>query len=120
MISKVVKRKNNRERRRLRIRKKVVGTALTPRLSVFRSNKYIYGQLIDDTRGATLVSLGAEVRTLHDKVKKIEGARKCGEELAKRAIKSKISKVVFDRDGYKFAGRVAEFAKGAREGGLNF
>ena len=120
MISKVVKRKDNRQRRKLRIRRKVFGTTITPRLSVFRSNRYIYGQLIDDTKGTVLVSLGPEVKSLHKGVKKVEGAKKCGVELANLAIKSKIKRIVFDRNGYKYTGRVAEFAKGAREGGLEF
>ena len=120
MISKVVKRKNNRERRKVRIRSKVVGTAQRPRLSVFRSNRFIYGQLIDDTKGETLIAVSAEVALLHKKVTKLEAAEKCGEELAKKALKEKIKTVVFDRSGYIYTGRVAKFAEGARRAGLGF
>lgn len=120
MISKVVQRKSNRERRKMRIRKKVFGTPETPRLTVFRSNKYIYGQIIDDTRGRTLVSSSGEVRKLHKGVTKREAARKCGLALAEKALQAKITAVVFDRNGYAYAGRIASFADGAREGGLKF
>jgi len=112
MISKVVKRKNNREKRRLRIRQKVKGTATMPRLSVFRSNKYIYGQIIDDTKGTTLVAITG--------AKTLEESKKCGGLLAQKALKSKIKRVVFDRGGYRYMGRVAKFAEGARQEGLEF
>ncbi|MFA5776534.1 MAG: 50S ribosomal protein L18 [Patescibacteria group bacterium] len=112
MISKVIKRKDNREKRRLRIRKKVMGTPIMPRLSVFRSNKYIYGQIIDDTKGRTLVAVTG--------TKNLEASKKCGELLAKKALQSKIKRVVFDRGGYRYAGRVAKFAEGARQEGLEF
>lgn len=120
MISKVIQRKNNRERRKLRIRKKVFGTLDMPRLSVFRSNRYIYGQIIDDTRGRTLVDVSAEVVELHKGSNKLEAAKRCGDVLAKKALKAKIKKVVFDRNGYIYTGRLANFAQGAREGGLEF
>jgi len=120
MISKVIQRSNNRERRRARIRDKVRGSAALPRLSVFRSNKYIYGQIIDDQVGRTLVSTSVEAKTLHKGTRKLLAAKKCGEELAKKAAKAKITGVVFDRGGYRFAGRVASFAQGARAGGLKF
>jgi len=112
MISKVVKRKDNREKRRLRIRQKVKGTAAMPRLSVFRSNKFIYGQIIDDTVGKTLVAITG--------AKNLEESKKCGELLAQKALTSKIKKVVFDRGGYRYMGRVAKFAEGARQEGLEF
>ncbi len=120
MISKVILRKDNRERRKIRIRKKVFGTAEMPRLTVFRSNRYIYGQIIDDAKRRTLVSTAAEVKKLHAEGKKLEAAKKCGETLAQKALKSKITKVVFDRNGYIYTGRVASFADGARQGGLKF
>jgi large subunit ribosomal protein L18 len=112
MISKVVKRKDNREKRRLRIRGKVTGTAAMPRLSVFRSNKHIYGQIIDDTKGRTLVEVTGD--------KNLEESKKSGELLAQKALKSKIKKVVFDRGGYRYMGRIAKFAEGARQEGLEF
>ncbi len=120
MISKVIMRKSNRERRKLRIRKKVYGTAQKPRLSVFRSNRYIYGQIIDDTKGRTLVSTAGEVRDIHRGVTKKEAAKKCGLLLAEKALKANIASVVFDRNGYIYTGRVASFADGVREGGLRF
>ncbi len=120
MISKVIARKSNRERRKVRIRKKIQGTALSPRLTLFRSNRYIYGQIIDDTAGKTLVANSAEVTDLHKGVKKLDASKKCGQALAEKAVKAKIKKVVFDRNGYIYTGRVAKFAEGAREGGLEF
>lgn len=120
MISKVILRKNNRERRKVRIRKKVAGTSQSPRLTVFRSNRYIYGQIVDDVKGTTIVANAAEVKELHKGAKKLDASKKCGESLAQKAIQKKIKKVVFDRNGYIYTGRVASFAQGAREGGLEF
>ena len=100
-----------------RIRKKVNGTMERPRLSVFRSNKQIYAQVINDLTGMTLAaasSLGLE------KMPKKEQAFKVGELLAEKAIAAGISAVVFDRNGYLYHGRVKELAEGARKGGLNF
>ncbi|MBO5538490.1 MAG: 50S ribosomal protein L18 [Prevotella sp.] len=100
-----------------RIRKSVNGTAERPRLSVFRSNKQIYAQVINDLTGKTLVaasSLGLE------KMPKKEQAEKVGEMLAEKAQAAGISTVVFDRNGYLYHGRVKELADGARKGGLNF
>jgi len=99
-----------RNRRKLRIRGKVSGTDARPRLSVFRSNKYIYGQVIDDTKGVTLASSKGP--------KKQSG--KVGEELAKKAAVKKVKKVVFDRGGFKYHGNVKNLAEAARKGGLNF
>lgn len=108
-------------KRKLRVRKKVSGTGERPRLSVFRSNKYTIGQLIDDITGKTLVSLSLnEVKKLHDKKTKTEGASAVGKELAKLAKKAKINEIVFDRNGYKYHGRVKALADGAREEGLQF
>ena len=104
-------------RRHKKIRAKVFGTAEKPRLSVFKSNKYIYGQLIDDSQGVTLASLSSM------KVKGKTFTERCietGKELAKKAIGLKIEKVVFDRGGFKYVGRVKAFADGARAGGLKF
>jgi large subunit ribosomal protein L18 len=108
-----------RERRHRRIRAKVSGTALRPRLSIFRSNKHIYAQIIDDNIGKTIVSASdAETKT---KTKgKLEISKLVGEEVAKRAKEKKISKVVFDRSGYLYAGRVKQVAEGARAAGLDF
>ena len=100
-----------------RIRKNVKGTAERPRLSVFRSNKQIYAQIINDLTGNTLVSassLGMET------MPKKEQAAKVGELLGKKAVEAGISQVVFDRNGYLYHGRVKELADGARNGGLKF
>lgn len=109
---KKIKQKSKREKRKLRIRKNIFGTKDRPRFSVYRSNKFIYGQLIDDTTGVTLVAAKG--------LKNIKSARKVGVSLAKKAIAKKIKNVVFDRNGYKYHGRVKTIADGAREGGLNF
>lgn len=109
--------KSTRTKIRLRIRGKISGTGPRPRLSVFRSNRRIYAQIIDDTKGITLVSAS----TLADKEgNKKEQAYNLGISLAKKAKAVKIDKVVFDRGGYIYHGRVAELARGAREGGLDF
>ena len=102
-----------RIRRHKRIRAKVVGTKAVPRLSVFKSNKYLYAQIIDDNKGNTLVAVSdkeAKGKT------KTERARDAGRELAKNAQTKKIAKVVFDRGGFIFTGRVKALAEGAREG----
>jgi len=119
-MSTVVLRKTKRGRRKIRVRKKVVGTPERPRLSVYRSNKYCYGQIIDDTSGKTLVGISLnEVRKLHeDKKKKSEAAFEVGKKLAEVAKSKKIKGVVFDRNGYSYHGRVKQIAEGAREGGL--
>lgn len=111
-----------RERRHRRIRAKVSGTAERPRLSIFRSNKFIYAQIIDDEKGITLVSASdAETKPAKTKSKgKLEISKTVGEEIAKRAKAKNISKVVFDRSGYLYTGRVKQIAEGARAGGLDF
>lgn len=107
---------NQRIRRHIKIRKHLSGTAVRPRLAVFRSNKYISAQIIDDTKGKTLVAYS----DLKEKGTKVEKAFKVGKTLAEKALKLKIQKVVFDRGGFLYHGRVAELGKGAREGGLEF
>ncbi len=106
-----------RQRRKNRIRGKVSGTAKMPRLSVYRSNAHIYGQLVDDEAGVTICSLGDKDLT---KGTNVEKSTQVGKSIAALAIKSKIKKVVFDRNGYKYHGRIKAFADGAREGGLEF
>ena len=88
-----------------------------PRLSVFRSNKYIYAQLIDDTKSHTLLSICGISK---EKAKKTDKSKDLGKELAKKAVEKNIKKAVFDRNGYRYLGRVKAFAEGAREGGLEF
>ena len=99
--------------RRKRIRAKIFGTSKKPRLSVFKSNRYIYAQLIDDENSKTLAA-----SSVLDKG--VKSAYNLGGSLAKKAVDKKIKKVVFDRGGYKFHGKILELAKGAREGGLIF
>ncbi|MFY9177076.1 MAG: 50S ribosomal protein L18 [Caldicoprobacterales bacterium] len=111
-----------RKVRHKRVRKKIFGTAERPRLNVFRSLNHIYVQIIDDVKGHTLVSassLDPEIRNISDKTKK-EVARMVGELAARRAQEKGIKKVVFDRGGYIYHGRVQEVAAGAREAGLEF
>jgi large subunit ribosomal protein L18 len=111
----------SRRRRQIRIRKKINGTALRPRLVVNRSNRHMFVQVVDDTRGVTLASassMEADLRSLDgDKTAK---ARKVGELVASRAKAAGIDTVVFDRGGSKYTGRIAALAEGAREGGLVF
>lgn len=107
--------------RHARVRKKISGTSEVPRLCVYRSLKNIYVQIIDDTAGKTLVSastLDAELRANYGGNK--EAAKAVGASIAKKAIEAGIKKVVFDRGGYVYCGRVAELAEAAREGGLEF
>jgi len=112
-------RRRNRIRRRLRTR--ISGTAAKPRLSVFRSNKQIYAQLIDDEAGVTLASCSSREKDLNlQAVSKTESSKEVGKKLAEIAKSKGIEVVVFDRGGYKYHGRVKALAEGAREGGLNF
>ena len=104
--------------RHRRVRKRVEGTSERPRLSVFRSNKQIYVQLIDDLAGRTLVAASSLETGLKDDKKTTAGA--VGEAIAKKASASGIKQVVFDRGGYKYHGRVQALADGARSGGLDF
>jgi large subunit ribosomal protein L18 len=108
-----------RARRKRRIRGRINGTTERPRVSVFRSNKAIYAQLVDDVAAATLVTArSAEIDTAG--LKKADVAKKVGELLAQRAKDKGIERVVFDRSGYLYHGRVKALAEGAREGGLVF
>jgi large subunit ribosomal protein L18 len=107
------------ERRHRRIRAKIKGTSKRPRLLVFRSNRHIYGQLIDDEKSKTLASAkDSEIKS--KKMKKGDLAKEVGKLLAKKALEIKIEEIVFDRRGYKFHGRIKQLAEGAREGGLKF
>jgi large subunit ribosomal protein L18 len=108
-----------RLKRRRRVRSKVRGTAARPRLSVFRSNRGVFAQLIDDVAGRTLVAVNWIEPELRD-LQTTEQAKKAGEILAQRAKAAGIETAVFDRGGYQYHGRVAALAEGAREGGLAF
>ncbi len=115
--------RERRLRRHLRVRKKVFGTPDRPRLAVFRSLNHIYAQIIDDLRGHTLVSASTLDPEIRDKVKglrKTEAARVVGEVLGRRALAAGITRVVFDRGGFKYHGRVKALADGARAAGLQF
>jgi large subunit ribosomal protein L18 len=112
-----------RERRKLRIRKKVSGSAARPRLTVFRSAKHIYAQVIDDATGQTLAhasTLSKDLRGTLDDDKKVDAAKKVGALIAKICKSKKIDRVVFDRNGYLYHGRVSALAQAAREAGLEF
>ena len=109
--------------RHARVRKKISGTPEMPRLCVYRSNKYIYAQVIDDTKGITLVqasSLDPALKGQLDEVDKSGEAKLVGKLVAERAKQARAEKVVFDRGGYVYTGRVAALAAGAREAGLEF
>ncbi|HNX66970.1 MAG TPA: 50S ribosomal protein L18 [Bacteroidales bacterium] len=111
-----------RTRIRMRIRKKISGTAEKPRLAVFRSNKQIYVQLIDDIAGVTMLAVSSQEKDIAAQtgIKKTEQARLVGKSLAEKCKGKGIENVVFDRSGYQYHGRVKSLADAAREGGLKF
>lgn len=112
-----------RQRRKIRVRKKVVGTDARPRVCVFRSSKHIYAQVISDNQGTTLAAvstLSGELAEATKQKKAVEAAKQVGLALAKLCKEKNITKVVFDRNGFLFHGRVKAVADGAREGGLEF
>lgn len=112
-----------RIKRHYRIRNKVKGTAQTPRLAVFRSNKHMYAQLIDDAAGVTLAAastMEAEIAGKLETTSNIEAAQAVGEAIAKKAMEKGITEAVFDRGGYVYHGKVAALAEAAREAGLQF
>jgi len=107
---------NNKKRIKLKIRGKISGSESKPRLTVFRSNKFVYGQLINDSLAQTLGNIISKVGG----VPKVDASFEAGKQIAKIALDKNIKEVVFDRNGYKYHGRVKSFAEGAREGGLKF
>ena len=109
-----------RKRRHKRVRSKISGTPERPRLNVFRSEKHIYAQVIDDTKGMTLCSASSVEKDFTGSGSNKEGAKKVGMMVAQRAVAKGIGVVVFDRGGYIYHGRVKELAEAAREGGLEF
>ena len=112
-----------RERRKLRIRRKISGTLERPRLSVFRSAKHIYAQCVDDAAGSTVAhmsTLSVDVKKAVDEVTKTGAAEKVGEAIAKLLLAKGIDKVVFDRNGYLYHGRIRALADAARKAGLKF
>jgi large subunit ribosomal protein L18 len=122
MANKDLKKRSMRSRRKLRIRKKVTGTAQRPRLAVFRSLRHIHAHLIDDASGQALLGVSSNSKDLRDQLKSIEGkcdkSREVGKALAAKAKEAGIAQAVFDRGGYLYHGRVKALADGAREGGL--
>jgi large subunit ribosomal protein L18 len=112
-------RNQKRLRRRRRVRAKVAGTGERPRLAVFRSNRGVQAQVIDDVRGHTLAAVNWTEKDLRD-LPRMEQAKRAGELIAKRAKDAGAETVIFDRGGYRYHGRVRALAEGAREGGLNF
>jgi large subunit ribosomal protein L18 len=122
-MGRIKTRSDARLRRHMRVRKKIRGTPERPRLNVFRSLAEIYAQIIDDEAGHTLVSASSidrELREKMDGMRKTDQARLVGKVLAERARAKGITRVVFDRGGYRYIGRVQALAEGAREGGLEF
>ena len=115
--------KNKQEKRvrlKAKIRAKIRGTSERPRLSIFRSNKFIYAQLIDDAKGMTLIEASDLKIPKSNKSTKTERAKEVGRMIAETGLKSKIDKVVFDRNGFKYTGRIKLVADEARKGGLKF
>lgn len=119
MISKT-NRKLERERRHIRVRRKISGTSECPRLCVYRSNSNIYAQIIDDVKGETIVSASTLDKAVKIKKSNKEAAKEVGTLIAKRAIEKNIKNVVYDRGGYIYHGIVKELAEAAREAGLEF
>lgn len=121
MVGKI---KNSRSRSKIKIRKKVFGVAEKPRLSIYRSLNNIYAQVIDDATGKTLASASSLSPEIKEEIKGIKGktakSKLVGTLVAKKATENKISTVIFDRNGYRYHGRVKAVAEGAREGGLKF
>lgn len=109
-----------RKRRRSRVRRKVSGTTARPRLAVYRSNKYIYAQVIDDRSGATVAAASSQESDLRGASLNVGTAAKVGALIGERAKEAGVSSVVFDRSGYKFHGRLKALADAAREAGLEF
>jgi large subunit ribosomal protein L18 len=110
-------------RRKRRVRKKILGTPQRPRLAVFRSNRHVYAQVIDDTAGRTIVSastLSSELRAVLRSTGSMEAASQVGALLARKAVEAKVERVVFDRNRYRYHGRIKALADAARQGGLQF
>jgi len=123
-MGKLEKRKDARIKRKKRIRKKITGTAEKPRLCVFRSSKHIYAQVVDDSTGKTIAAAGSvekEIQALLTDTKgKIARAELIGKTIGERAVAKGVKKVVFDRCGFKYHGRIKSLSDGARKAGLSF
>lgn len=122
-MDRITAKKKGRAVRKSRVRRNVAGTAARPRLTVYRSLKHIYAQIIDDDAGSTLVSVSSMGRDLRDELKKkntVDAAKAIGAAIAKKALARDIKQVVFDRNGYAYHGKVKAIADAAREAGLDF
>ncbi|HCM25052.1 MAG: 50S ribosomal protein L18 [Treponema sp. GWB1_62_6] len=120
MMRKLVEKDRKRLKRKVHIRKRIAGTSGRPRMSVFKSNRSMYIQVIDDSVGGTLVSASTLEKDLKDIKKDVEGAAKLGEIMGKRLLEKNITTVVFDRNGYLYHGIVKAIADGARKAGIQF
>lgn len=120
MIRKMLDKDRKRLKRKIHIRKRISGTAERPRMSVFRSNRSLYIQVIDDTVGKTIASASTLEKDLKDIKRNVEGAEKLGEIMGKRLLEKNITTVVFDRNGYLYHGIVKAMADGARKAGIQF
>jgi large subunit ribosomal protein L18 len=120
----MIKKTNKRVRSKIKIRKKISGVVDRPRLTIYRSLNNIYAQLIDDSNGKTIASASTLSKELEEDLKSMKGktskSKAVGKLVAKKALEQKISSVVFDRNGYRYHGRIQAVAEGAREGGLKF
>jgi len=122
-VAGVISRAESRKRRQARVRRKVTGTADRPRLCVFRSSKHIYAQIIDDTQSVTVASASTQIVNLGDGLTytgNVEAAKAVGEKIARSALEKGVKRVVFDRNGFVYHGRVKAVADAAREAGLEF
>ncbi len=119
MVSKT-NREMERKRRHIRVRRKISGTPERPRLCVYRSNTNVYAQIVDDTKGVTLVAASTLDKEVKEKHSNIKAAKQVGELIAKRALEKNIKNVVYDRGGYIYHGVIKELAESARSGGLEF
>jgi large subunit ribosomal protein L18 len=119
-MKKLIEKNRRLQKRKLRVRKKISGTDSRPRLSVFKSNRNIYAQVIDDTKGHTLAAVSTQTEEFKDIKVNVEGAAKLGEALGKKLNELKIEEVVFDRNGKLYHGVIKAFADGARKAGIKF
>lgn len=119
-MKRVQEKHDRRRRRKLHVRKSIVGTPSRPRVSVYKSNKHIYVQAIDDTESSTITSVSNVEADYKDLNKSVENAKKLGKVIGERLLEKKIDRIVFDRNGYLYHGIVKGIADGAREAGLKF
>ena len=119
-MNKIELKKEQRSRRKLRVRKKIYGTPERPRMTIFRSNKHTYVQVIDDVKGHTLASASNREKELSSVKNTVSEAGKIGEAIAEKLKKANITKVVFDRNGYLYHGVIKAVAEGARKAGIEF